>query len=149
MDRIKNYAKSQSVGRRPDGRCYSHVADYIDATGYGGIKKGGFNKAIPSAYWPEAKDFAIYLNQNNNAARLGLKNIGPEVGNNPYNAPPGAIVVVAPNSPGTRNPTAGDITVKGDGNAFYNGGEMGYGGASGFPTSKTLGIFVPVSCSSY
>ena len=75
MNNLKNYSKSQSVGKYPDGRCYSHVADYIDATGYGGISKGGFNNAIPAAYWPEAHDFADYLNMNNNAARLGMQNI--------------------------------------------------------------------------
>ena len=75
-----------------------------------------------------------------------MKNIGPEVGNNPYNAPPGAIVVVGAGAPGTAHPTAGDIAVKGDGDAFYNGGEMSYGPASSFPTDKTLGIYVPTKC---
>ena len=124
------------------------MADYIDATGYGGIEKGGFNDAVPSDYWAEAHDFADYMNKDGNAAKNGLKNIGPEIGNNPYDAPPGAIVVVAAGAPGTAHPTAGDIAVKGEGDQFYNGGEMGYGGKAGFPTSKTLGIFVPTECSS-
>ena len=147
MDNLKAEAKAGSAGYSPDGRCYSHVADFIDATGYGGIQKGGFNDAIPSAYWAEAHDFADYLNTGDNAAKLGLKNISSQVGGNPYNAPPGSIVVVAAGAPGTANPTAGDIAVKGDGDHFYNGGEMGYGGAAGFPTSKTLGIYVPTVCS--
>ena len=75
MNNLKAYAKADSIGKYPDGRCYSHVADYIDATGYGGILKGGFNDAIPSAYWAEAHDFADYLNMDNNAEKLGLKNI--------------------------------------------------------------------------
>lgn len=124
------------------------MADYIDATGYGGISKGGFNDAIPQAYWAEAHDFADYLNMDNNAERLGLKNIAAQCGNNPYNAPPGSIVVVAAGAPGTANPTAGDITVKGDGDAFYNGGDMGYGGKAGFPGNTLLGIYVPTKCSS-
>ena len=37
-------------GKRPDGRCYSHVANYIDETGYGGISKNGFDAAIPSQH---------------------------------------------------------------------------------------------------
>lgn len=147
MDALKAEAKAGSAGYAPDGRCYSHVADFIDATGYGGIEKGGFNDAIPSDYWAEAHMFADYLNTGSNAEDLHLKNIGPEIGNNPYNAPPGSIVVVAAGAPGTAHPTAGDITVKGDGDAFYNGGEMGYGGSAGFPTDKTLGIYVPTKCS--
>ena len=75
MDNLKHEAKSNSVGKYPDGRCYSHVADYIDAVGYGGIAKGGFNDAIPSAYWAEAHDFADYLNKDGNAERLGMKNV--------------------------------------------------------------------------
>lgn len=62
MDSLKAEAYAGSVGYAPDGRCYSHVADFIDATGYGGIQKGGFNDAIPSDYWAEAHDFADYLN---------------------------------------------------------------------------------------
>ena len=94
------------------------MADFIDATGYGGIQKGGFNDAIPSGYWAEAHSFANYLNKDNNAKELGLKNIQYEVGNNPYNAPPGSIVVIS-------NPHnyASDISVKGDSDTFYNGGE--------------------------
>ena len=49
--------------------------------------------------------------------------------------------------PGT-HPTAGDITVKGDGNDFYNGGMMSYGSKESFPTEHTLGIYVPIKCSS-
>jgi len=134
MNNLEYQAKVNSVGKYPDGRCYSHVADYIDAVGYGGILKGGFNDAIPPEYWAEAHDFADYLNQGSNAADLDLKNIQRDCGNNPYNAPEGAIIVVAAGAPGTANPTAGDITVKGKGTALYNGGEMSYGPAADFPT---------------
>ena len=77
-----------------------------------------------------------------------MKNVQSSKGNSPFNADPGSIVVVAAGAPGTANPTAGDITVKGDGGAFYNGGEMSYGSAADFPTKYTLGIFVPTKCSS-
>ena len=66
--------------------------------------------------------------------------------NNPYNAPLGAIVVVAAGAPGTSNPTAGDIAVATGGDIFYNGGEMSYGPKSSFPTKYTLGIYVPTKC---
>ena len=148
MNNLEYHAKVNSQGKYPDGRCYSHVADYIDAVGYGGIAKGGFNDAIPPEYWAEAHDFADYLNQGDNAAQLSLKNIMGSCGNNPYNAPDGAIVVVAAGAPGTSNPTAGDIAVAAEGDSFWNGGDMSYGPKSSFPTKYTLGIYVPTKCSS-
>ena len=118
----------------------------FNITSTGGIQKGGFDSSIPSAYWAEAHDFADYLNKNGNAARLNLKNTG---GTNPYEAPEGSIIVVRAGTPGTVNPTAGDIAVKGSGDHFYNGGEMGYGGSGNFPAGNNyvLGIYVPTQCS--
>lgn len=62
MNNLRSVAYTDSHGKSPDGYCYSHVADYIDAVGYGGIDKGGFDAAIPSAYWTYAYQFAEYLN---------------------------------------------------------------------------------------
>ena len=146
MDNLLQVSKADSRGRRPDGRCYYHVSGYIDRVGYGGISVNGFDAAIPSQYWAEAHMFADYLNKNGNAARLGLKNLNLD---NPYRAPPGSIVVVRAGTPGTANPTAGDIAVADGGSgSFWNGGEMGYGGSSNFPPGNTyvLGIFVPTIC---
>ena len=146
MNRLLQVAKADSRGKRPDGRCYSHVSGYIDKVGYGGIARNGFDAAIPSQYWAEAHMFADYLNKNGNAARLGLMNTG---GNNPYKAPAGAIVVVRAGTPGTANPTAGDIAVSdGSSGNFWNGGDMGYGGSSNFGPGNTyvLGIYVPTRC---
>merc|ERR1719331_1166350 len=144
---LNSYAKSDSKGKSPDGNCYSHVADYIDAVGYGGINKGHFNDCIPPAYWNYAYQFAEYLNKGSNAADLCLKNIQSSVSNNPYKAPSGAIVVVRAGTPGTANPVAGDIAVA-DPDDFYNGGMMSYGGSSNFPSSNdyVLGIYVPTTC---
>mmetsp|Transcript_28283 Transcript_28283/g.34988 ORF Transcript_28283/g.34988 Transcript_28283/m.34988 type:complete len:255 (+) Transcript_28283:784-1548(+) len=142
---LAQIARQGSVGFAPDGRSYSHVADFIDAAGLGGIKKGGFNDAIPQEYWSETLDFAEFLNYDENAERLGLKNIGPDIDNNPYNAPVGAIVVVH-GVMGTSHVPQDDISVKGEGQAFYNGGQMGYGGSEGFPVYRTRGIFVPTKC---
>ena len=145
MERLRSIAASDSEGRRPDGRCYSHVSHYIDESGYGGIRVNGFDNAIPPAYWAEAHMFADYLNKDGNAARLGLKNIGID---NPYNAPAGSIVVVRAGTPGTANPTAGDIAVA-DHGSFWNGGAMGYGGSGNFGPGNNyvLGVFVPTICS--
>lgn len=146
--RITSIAKKDSQGKSPDGMCYSHVADYIDASGYGGINKGGFDDAIPSAYWQYAYQFAEYLNTGNNAANLCLENVQKKYSNNPYKAPTGTIVVVRAGTPGTANPVAGDIAIVGDGDYFWNGGEMGYGGSQNFPSSNNyvLGIYAPTSC---
>lgn len=148
MNALDSYAKSDSQGKHPDGYCYSHVADYIDAVGYGGINKGGFDDAIPSQYWTYAYQFAEYLNTGNNAADLCLQNIQSSYSNNPYKAPTGSIVVVRAGTPGTANPVAGDIAVVGEGDYFWNGGEMGYGGSQNFPPNNdyVLGIYAPTSC---
>ena len=145
---LDSYAKSDSQGRSPDGRCYSHVADYIDAVGYGGINKGKFNDCIPSAYWTYAYQFAEYLNKGNNAANLCLENVQSKYSNNPYKAPTGSIVVVRAGTPGTANPVAGDIAVVGGSGNFWNGGEMSYGGSGNFPSNNdyVLGIYVPTTC---
>lgn len=145
---LDSYAKSRSQGKNPDGRCYSHVADYIDAVGFGGINPGHFDDCIPPQYWAEAHQFADYLNTGNNAANLCLKNDQSKYSNNPYKAPTGSIVVVRAGTPGTAHPTAGDIAVAGDGDYFWNGGEMSYGGSANFPSNNdyVLGIYVPTKC---
>ena len=125
-------AREGSVGFAPDARSYSHVADFIDATGYGGIKKGHFNDAIPEHFWSEPLDFANYVNYDSRSKNLNLKNIAPELGNNPYNAPVGSIIVVE-GDPGTSHIWEDDISVRGEGSSFYNGGMMDYGGSFDFP----------------
>ena len=57
--------------------------------------------------------------------------------------------MVKAGTPGISNSKIGDISVKGDGNTFYNGGEMWYGWPPNFPTDMTLGIFVPLECFGY
>lgn len=153
MNRLLSTAKADSQGKRPDGKCYMHVCQYMNKDGYGGIKAGSvYSGTIPSKYLPYAHDFADFLNTGGNAARLGLLNIQQSVQNNPYNAPAGSIVVVRAGTPGTRNPVAGDITVAdGASGLFWNGGRMGYGGSSNFPPSNNhvLGIYVPTKCTQF
>merc|ERR1719273_2347105 len=146
MSSMEKHAKSNSQGRRPDGRCYFHVANFIDAVGYGGIPRNGFNSYVNSAYYAEARQFAEWMNRGSNASKAGLKNICSGRGCNPYDAPAGAIIVVRAGTPGTAHPTAGDIAIKAKGrDLFWNGGEMGYGGRGNFGSSNTyvLGTYVP------
>ncbi len=94
-------AERNSEGNKPDGKSYFHIANYIDANGYGGIQKGHFKDAIDYKFWEEPRNLADFLNMNDNAAKLGLKNIQSQVGDNPYNAPHGSIIVVASGIPGS------------------------------------------------
>lgn len=142
MRRLLDVARAGSAGKPIDGFCYLHVSTYIATVGYGAIKPGGFQAAIPPAYYAEARMFAAYANRGANARRLGLQRLPIT---NPYLAPPGAIVVVRAGTPGTHHPTAGDIAVVGGSGHFYNGGEMRYGGPGKFPPGNdfVLGIYVP------
>ena len=134
-------AKADSTGRRPDGRCYSHVADYLDREKYGNLGQN-FNAHVPSSHWAEARQFGEWMNQGNHAELAGLQRLPID---NPYDAPPGSIVLVRAGTPGTAHPTAGDIAIKGEGNIFYNGGEMSYGGRQNFPpgNNHVIGIYAP------
>jgi hypothetical protein len=143
-------ARQASEGKSPDGLCFTHVADYIDAVGFG--KLGGPNgKLVGSAMseagvsTSEARNFSEFLDKDGNAEKYGIRKLGGIT--NPYDAPAGSIVVVAAGSPGTAHPTAGDIAVAGGGGKFYNGGNMSYGGSKEGWTSRgggrVLGVYVP------
>ncbi len=141
MQAMLNHAKKDSVGHRPDGRCYHHVAGYLDNVKYGNVGQN-FNGHVPTSHWAEARQFAEHMNKGNNAELAGLQRLPIT---NPYDAPPGSIVVVRAGTPGTAHPTAGDIAIKGQGDVFYNGGEMSYRGRQNFPPGNNLvlGIYAP------
>ncbi|MEB3220865.1 MAG: hypothetical protein VKS61_02190 [Candidatus Sericytochromatia bacterium] len=137
MERLAQLAMQKSQGKRPDGMCYSHVADYLEKFG---AKFGQFGAGAPALSGSYAKNFAEIVDAN--PAAYGLKKLALD---NPYEAPPGAIVVVRPGTPGTAHPVAGDIAVATGQGWFANGGEMGYGGPQNFPpgNNHVLGIYVP------
>jgi peptidoglycan hydrolase-like protein with peptidoglycan-binding domain len=134
MEALLDMAQRNSAGKRPDGKCLWHVNNWLDRSTYGKIGNGN------SPRFPLARNYGDWLNKNHQS--LGLKKLDID---NPYQAPPGAIVVVRPGTPGTRHPTAGDIVVVGKNGHFYNGGEMGYRGPQNFPPGNkhVIGIFVP------
>jgi hypothetical protein len=136
MRKLEQIAKGYASGRRPEGWCLKKVEDYLQTTSYGKIGHGN----IPRFAY--AHDFADYLNQGQRYKSLGLQKLHID---NPYKAPPGSIIVVRAGTPGTANPVAGDIVVKGYGDHFYNDGEMGYGGSGNFPKGNNyvLGIYAP------
>ena len=136
MQALLHAARNGAGGRRPLGWCLKRVEDYLQNVSYGKIGHGH----IPRFGY--AHQFADYLNAGHRYAQLGLKKLNIT---NPYDAPPGAIIVVRHGTPGTHHPTAGDIVVKGNGDHFYNDGEMGYGGRGNFPpgNNHVLGIYVP------
>ncbi|HEY0992258.1 MAG TPA: peptidoglycan-binding protein [Kofleriaceae bacterium] len=139
--KMLSVARSASAGRRPDGRCYFHVCHFfIQCGGYGKIKNP--YTQFPSSALPEAHDFADLMNSRG-PAHFGLERLAIH---NPYDAPAGAIVVVAAGSPGTHHPTAGDSAIAGGDGAFYNGGLMGYSGRAGWEASRRarlLGCYIP------
>lgn len=130
-------AKRRSQGKRPDGRCLSHVWKFLwSSGGYGKL----LENAMPNSHRRFARQFAEYANAN--LEELGLKKLPID---NPYDAPAGAIVVVRAGTPGTAHPRAGDIAIAGGDGKFYNGGVMSYRGPQSFPPGNNyvLGIYVP------
>jgi hypothetical protein len=150
MQALLAQAKENADGKKPLGKCYHVVKTDIDEVGYGDLAKSGnsaFPKQIPSCDQEYAHQFADYMNAKGangqtNASNLGLQKLPIT---NPYDAPPGSIIVVRAGTPGTRNPVAGDIVVAGGGGKFYNDGNMGYGGSKNFPAGNNyvLGIYAP------
>ncbi|HEY6174785.1 MAG TPA: peptidoglycan-binding protein [Kofleriaceae bacterium] len=140
-ERLLGISRAGSAGRHPDGRCYFHVCQFlVQCNGYGKIKNPYHQ--FPASALPEAHDFADFIN-GQGPARWGLERLS--IGN-PYDAPAGAIVVVKAGSPGTANPTAGDIAVADGHGNFYNGGMMGYSGRAGWnasPHARLLGAYIP------
>ena len=80
--------------------------------------------------------------------RYFCEDVKEQYGNNPYNAPRGAIVVVNADTPGTRHPVAGDIAVASGDGRFWNGGNMAYGGKNHEYAGQLLAIYVPSTCTS-
>ncbi len=143
MDRLLDTARQFRSGNKPQGVCYRFVKHYLKQAGSGAMvdelvdqKKGG-----------RARDFADYFNKHpDRLAAHGYRKL--PAGTNPFDAPKGAIVVVAPRSPGTRHKTAGDITVATGQGTFVNDGVMRYGGDRSFFDRKpgqVLGIYVPAN----
>ena len=140
MRALVAYARSHNSGRT-GGRCYEYVWRYLAAVGYGKIK--GYN-SLPRMGSAYARQFAEYMNASSaNLAEAGLQKLPIS---NPFSAPPGAVCVVGPGSKGTSHPTAGDITVRGDGpNEFWNDGNMGqWMGTKSTWFGKLLGCYVPL-----
>ncbi|MBS2017608.1 MAG: hypothetical protein JST00_32315 [Deltaproteobacteria bacterium] len=140
MEALVGYASSHHSGASR-GRCFEYVWRYLTTSGYGALDDYTDAPDMPSAY---ARNFAEYMNTGGNAARWGLQRLAIT---NPYDAPRGAVVVVAAGSPGTAHPTAGDISIAAGGGRFINDGpNMSYGGSRAAFASRggrVLGIYVP------
>ncbi len=129
-------AQRNSGGKRPQGWCLREVGDILQKVDYGNLGRG------KAPRFPLARNFAEWLNKPGMADKMGMRKLNIK---NPYDAPPGSIVVVRPGSPGTRHPTAGDIAISMGNGRFLNDGEMGYGGRGRFPPGNdyVLGVYVP------
>jgi len=139
MASLVSVARRGANGRSPAGRCYAAVTNYLLRSGYANIAES----PLPWEYSRYARHFADFANEGDNAAVLGLRRLPLD---NPYDAPPGAVVVVRAGSPGTRHPKAGDISIAAGGGRFFNDGEMTYGGPERFPPGNdfVLGVYVPL-----
>ncbi len=133
LEAFAAFAAAKSAGQRPDGYSYKHVMDFIDKQGFGNVSVA----RIPDEYAAYARQFAEYADQN--LATLGLRKLSVT---NPYEAPPGALVVLKPGAPGTAHPVAGDISVR-TGTGFANGGEVQYGRPGDFKPGDVLGVYIP------
>lgn len=138
LARLVATAQGAAGGKKPKGKCYAAVKRHIaNAGGYGNIR----NIYKDARFQPqgEARNFAEVVNAKGPES-FGLERLSI---NNPYDAPEGSLVVVSAGSPGTRHRTAGDITVKGPGDRFFNDGEMGYRGRQSWPakTGRGLGVY--------
>jgi peptidoglycan hydrolase-like protein with peptidoglycan-binding domain len=138
LQKLVATAAGAAGGKRPGGKCYAAVKRHIsNAGGYGNIR----NIYKDARFQPqgEARNFAEVVNAKG-PETFGLERLGIT---NPYDAPEGSLVVVSAGSPGTRHPTAGDITVKGPGDRFFNDGEMKYRGRDAWPskTGRVLGVY--------
>ena len=140
------------------GQCYAWVDKYLKAAHYGKFTPS--SDPIPGDYGAVAAQFAEYAN--GHLDNLGLQRLSIT---SPYDAPAGAIVVVAAGSPGTSSnashwvkhpkwkphPTwPGDISVATGGADFYNdhlnesyGGRAGWDKAQKAGTAHLLGAYVP------
>ncbi len=140
MSTVVSYAFAHNAGASR-GRCFEYVWRYLTSSGYGLLDDYADASDMPSAY---ARNFAEYMNANGHAAQWGLVRLPVT---NPYDAPAGAVVVVAAGSPGTSHPTAGDISIAAGGGRFINDGPyMSYGGsreAFSARGGRVLGVYVP------
>jgi lysozyme family protein len=140
MSRLLAVARNSN---KPRGKCYKAVKRYINAAGGYGNIKNIYEDDRFLGYQHYARNFHEAM-QKYGPAKFRLEQV---VANTPFDAPTGAIVVVAPGSPGTRHPSAGDITVAGGNSEFYNDGVMRYRGPKSWPPQKggLLGVYRPQS----
>ena len=139
MRAVKAYAESHNGGASR-GQCFNYVWRYVTSSGYGLLNEHGDAADMESG---EARNFAEYMNLKANADLWDLRRLPIT---NPYDAPVGAVVVVAAGSPGTSHPTAGDIAIAAGNGRFINDGpNMSYGSKATFLArgGKLLGAYVP------
>lgn len=145
QDLVKFARANHQGGSRGD--CMAFVWSYMTRSGYG--KLDNWND-LPGMNGALARGLPDYVNAS--AARLkeaGLQRLdtatNPPI-KNPHDSriPPGAVIVVAPGSTGTRHPTAGDIVVRGtrSGEFINDGPAMNYG-TQGTWYGRILGVYVP------
>ncbi|HLL06214.1 MAG TPA: peptidoglycan-binding domain-containing protein [Myxococcaceae bacterium] len=147
MANVLEYGRNNNVGSS-NGDCLQFVWRYMTSAngGYGHLND--WNDA-PEATLDYAYQFRDFFMKPENQAKYGLKLTSIT---NPYDAPPGAIVVVPSHNasggktPGTAHPFAGDIALATGTDRFLNDGpNMSYGGRDLWGDGKPnrAWVFVP------
>ncbi len=145
MAAVVNYALNNHGGYS-GGDCFEFVWRYLYKSGYGNISNYNDLRNMQSDW---ARHFSDFLNASQaNLDEAGLQRLDtaykPPI-TNPHDPriPRGAVIVVAPNSYGTRHRYAGDIVIKaGEGHFVNDGPRMNYGTRSTW-YGKVLGVYVP------
>jgi hypothetical protein len=133
------YAERKARGEKATGLCLNAVMEVLDGNRFPGHKvPNPLTEAYQFAEKVDAKEPGYYGLEKIKAPSSGPGTVDLTA------VPPGAIIVVAAGAPGTSHPTAGDISIKGNGkDEFFNDHAMSYGDATKFPAGKLLGIYVP------
>lgn len=132
MERLARTAISENGGETPNGMCAQGVRLILQGGDFPGVNAA--NSGFGSAY-----QYGNYWNQGDNAARDGLERLNIT---NPFDAPPGSIIVVKPGANGF-NSEHGDIAIAVGGGRFINDGEISYGSRGDWEPGDVLGIYAP------
>jgi hypothetical protein len=135
MKAFAAYAKAQNGGKSPGGMCARGVRLLMQAHGYPGAQLGSMG-------FISAKQYGYHLNTGNNARAVGLEKLNIT---NPYDAPPGSIIVIKPGH--NANATHGDINIAVGGGQFINDGNMQLASRGSWSADDLIGIYAPIGAS--
>jgi hypothetical protein len=138
MQRLARTAEAMYGDKTPNGMCAQAVRTILDAGNFAGADAGR-NRGSLGLYG--AKDYGEYWN-NGGAAKDGLERLDIT---NPYDAPPGSIIVIKPGH--NANSTWGDINIAVGNGRFINDGNMQLASEASWGPGDLLGVYAPIGAS--